>query len=97
LGKRALQEYDVINLWEVDATLAFEQPLLLPFVPIMKGGEQKQLIQRALNELRADEQLKEMEMTLAFFASFVMQTTLIKQIRLSELFCGFWSSRLALS
>ena len=43
-------------------------------------AEQQQLIRRALNELRADEQLKEMEMTLVFFASFVMQTTLIKQI-----------------
>ena len=55
----------MINLWEVDAMLAFEQHSLLPFVPIMKGGNNQALIQKALNEIRADEKLQEMEMTLA--------------------------------
>ena len=80
LGKKALQEYHVINLWEVDAQLAFSQKPLLPFVPIMKGGDDQKLIQQALNELRADDKLQELEMTLAFFASFVLESKIIQQI-----------------
>ncbi len=40
-GLQVRQDYRVINLWEVDVNIAFEQPLpsLLPFVPILKGGE----------------------------------------------------------
>ncbi|BAY17415.1 hypothetical protein NIES21_32530 [Anabaenopsis circularis NIES-21] len=40
-GLRSLQDYRVINLWEVDVNIVLEQPLpsLLPFVPILKGGE----------------------------------------------------------
>ncbi len=40
-GLRAIQDYRVINLWEVDVNIAFQQPLpsLLPFVPILKGGD----------------------------------------------------------
>lgn len=39
-GLRAIQDYCVINLWEVDVNVAFQQPLpsLLPFVPILKGA-----------------------------------------------------------
>lgn len=80
LGKKAVQEYAVINLWEVDAQIAFVQKPLLPFVPIMKGGDDKNVITRALHELRADEKLKELEMTLAFFATFVLSSPLIQQI-----------------
>ena len=80
LGKKALQEYHVINLWEVDAQLAFSQKPLLPFVPIMKGGDDQKLIQQALNKLRADDKLQELEMTLAFFASFVLESKIIQQI-----------------
>jgi len=80
LGKRAYQEYHVINLWEIDAQLAFQQKPLLPFVPIMKGGGDENLIRQALTELRADDKLQELEMTLAFFASFVLSSNLIQQI-----------------
>ncbi|MEA5526654.1 RpnC/YadD family protein, partial [Nodularia spumigena] len=40
-GLEVRQDYRVINLWEVDVKIALEQPLpsLLPFVPILKGGE----------------------------------------------------------
>lgn len=58
-GLQARQDYRVINLWEVDVNIAFEQPLpsLLPFVPILKGGENESIIREALQILRADEQL----------------------------------------
>lgn len=82
LGLKALQEYRVINLWEVEAELVFEQSLnaLLPFVPILKSGGDVATVQRALNELRSDEKLAELESLLAFFARFVLETKLVNQI-----------------
>ncbi|MCC5651172.1 Rpn family recombination-promoting nuclease/putative transposase [Nostoc sp. XA013] len=82
LGLRAIQDYRVINLWEIDAEIVFRQPLpsLLPFVPILQGGGEVSVVQRALQALRADEQLNELESLLAFFASFVLDTPLVQQI-----------------
>lgn len=82
LGLRAIQDYRVINLWEVDAEIVFEQPLpsLLPFVPILRGGGEPSVVQRALQLLRADAQLNQLESLLAFFASFVLDTPLVQQI-----------------
>ncbi|MEJ6487206.1 Rpn family recombination-promoting nuclease/putative transposase [Nostoc punctiforme UO1] len=82
LGLRAIQDYRVINLWEIDAEIVFEQPLpsLLPFVPILRGGGEVSVVQRALQALRADKQLNELESLLAFFASFVLETPLVQQM-----------------
>ncbi|BAZ26125.1 hypothetical protein NIES4073_70310 [Kalymmatonema gypsitolerans NIES-4073] len=81
-GLQARQDYRVINLWEVDVEIAFQQPVpsLLPFVPILKGGAQESTIQQALQILRADEQLNQLETVLAFFASFVLDSALVQQI-----------------
>lgn len=67
-GLRAIQDYRVINLWEVDVDIVFQQPLpsLLPFVPVLKGGEDESIIREALQMLRADEQLNQLETVLAF-------------------------------
>jgi len=82
LGLQARQDYRLINLWEVDAEIVFQQPLpsLLPFVPILKGGNQVAVVQQAVQYLRADEQLNELEPLLAFFASFVLSSPLVQQI-----------------
>ncbi|MHC5934977.1 Rpn family recombination-promoting nuclease/putative transposase [Nostoc sp.] len=82
LGLRAIQDYRVINLWEIDAEIVFQQPLpsLLPFVPILRGGGEASVVQRALQVLRADAQLNQLESLLAFFASFVLDTALVQQI-----------------
>jgi predicted transposase YdaD len=82
LGLRAIQDYRVINLWEIDAEIVFGQPLpsLLPFVPILRGGGEASVVQRALQVLRADVQLNQLESLLAFFASFVLDTPLVQQI-----------------
>jgi len=82
LGLRAIQDYRVINLWEIDAEIVFQQPLpsLLPFVPILRGGGEVPVVQRALQVLRADAQLNQLESLLAFFASFVLDTPLVQQI-----------------
>ncbi len=63
LGLEARQDYRVINLWEVEAELVFEQSLtaLLPFVPILKQGGEVAVVQRALNQLRQDQQMVELE------------------------------------
>ncbi|MEH2464735.1 Rpn family recombination-promoting nuclease/putative transposase [Nostoc sp.] len=82
LGLHAIQDYRVINLWEVDAEIVFGQPLpsLLPFVPILRGGGEASVVQRALQVLRADAQFNQLESLLAFFASFVLETPLVQQI-----------------
>ncbi|MDF5731955.1 MAG: Rpn family recombination-promoting nuclease/putative transposase [Rhizonema sp. PD38] len=81
-GLQVRQDYRVINLWEVDVNIAFEQPLpsLLPFVPILKGGEDESKIREALRLLQADEQLSQLETVLAFFATFVIDSALVQQI-----------------
>lgn len=81
-GLQVRQDYRVINLWEVDVSIAFEQPLpsLLPFVPILKGGENESTIREALRLLQRDEQLNQLETVLAFFATFVLDSALVQQI-----------------
>jgi len=81
-GLQARQDYRVINLWEVDAQIAFTEPAspLLPFVPVLKGGAEQSTIERALQVLRADEQLSQLETVMAFFASFVLESRLVQQI-----------------
>lgn len=81
-GLQARQDYRVINLWEVDAELVFQQPLpsLIPFVPILQGGGNESKVRQALQVLRTDQQLNDLESLLAFFATFVLETPLVQQI-----------------
>jgi predicted transposase YdaD len=81
-GLEVRQDYRVINLWEVDVKLVFEQKIstLLPFVPILQGGNSENNLRLAVTELRKDEQLKDLEPLLSFFASFVLDIPLIQQI-----------------
>lgn len=62
--------------------IAFTQPVpsLLPFVPILKGGAEESTMQRALQILRTDEQLSQLETVMAFFATFVLDSALVQQI-----------------
>ena len=82
LGITAHQDYQVINLWEVDVNLVFEEKIstLLPFVPILQGGSSENKLRQAVRELRKDEQLTELEPLLSFFASFVLDIPLVQQI-----------------
>jgi len=77
---QAIQDFRVINLWEQDATIAFTQTQLLPFVPIMQGGGTEAMVQEAVDRLRQDETLSEFENLLAFFATFILETEVIQQI-----------------
>jgi predicted transposase YdaD len=82
LGLQSRQDFYVINLWEVEAETVFEQSLdtLLPFVPILKNGGNQQTVRRALVQLQQNEELVELESLLGFFASFVLDTELVRQI-----------------
>lgn len=82
LGLVARQDYRVINLWEADADSVMEHELLplLPFVPVLRGGAEAPVIRRALTRMRADPTLSELEPLLAFFASFVLDTTFVRRI-----------------
>ncbi|MGB8702310.1 MAG: Rpn family recombination-promoting nuclease/putative transposase [Thermosynechococcaceae cyanobacterium] len=82
MGLQARQDYRVINLWQVDASIVFDQSIsaLLPFVPVLQGGGTPEVVQRAVRLLRLDESLSELEPLLGFFASFVLDTELVSQI-----------------
>ncbi|MGA7933495.1 MAG: DUF4351 domain-containing protein [Kovacikia sp.] len=82
LGLQSRQDFHVINLWEMDAETVFERSLdtLLPFVPILKNGGNQQTVRRALVQLQQNEELVELESLLGFFASFVLDTELVRQI-----------------
>jgi predicted transposase YdaD len=53
---------------------------LLPFVPILKGGREETVVREALRELRADEDLNELEPLLSFSASFVLELPVVQEI-----------------
>jgi predicted transposase YdaD len=81
-GLEARQDYKVIQLSEVEAKVALSQPIpsLLPFVPIMQGGEQESVIREALRLLQQDPVLSELEPLLAFFARFVLSSEVVTEI-----------------
>ena len=91
MGCRAYQDYRVINLWEIEAAVVFEQNLssLLPFVPILKGGNSEGNIRQALLSLRSDQGLADLEPLLSFFASFAFDIPLVQQMRIWSRCCLF--------
>jgi predicted transposase YdaD len=82
LGLHAHQDYRIINLWEIDASLAFQPDLLalIPFVPIMQGGDTPEMLQQAARELRQNSTLNDFVPLLGFFANFVLDSALVQQI-----------------
>jgi predicted transposase YdaD len=82
MGQQSRQDYQVINLWEVEAEMVFEQSLtsLMPFVPILRGGDDEVFVRRAVQVIQQDPQINELESLLGFFASFVLETEVVTQI-----------------
>ena len=60
--------------------VSFELVVTVPFVPILRGGSEPAVVQRAVQLLRADTKLNELEPLLAFFARFVLDTPIVQQI-----------------
>ena len=88
LGLRALQEYRVINLWEVpyEEALRMDAPVLWPFVPAMRGGGTVPAVRQALEQLRDsvqlqnDERLKDAALALASFARYALTSEALDQL-----------------
>jgi predicted transposase YdaD len=57
-----------------------DNPALLPFIPLVYGGDTEQMLQRCVMRIRQELQAPELEAVLALFASYVMDTTLIRRI-----------------
>jgi predicted transposase YdaD len=81
MGQMAHQDFQVIALWELDAKqiLAMDNPALLPFVPLMRGGNTKEMVVACAERIR-QEQDPELETVLAAFASYVLSADVINQV-----------------
>jgi predicted transposase YdaD len=82
LGQVAHQDFQVIRLWELDAqqVLALQNPALLPFVPLMQGGNSEPVLQECANRIRTQPNAEELETVLSMFAGYVMENQLINRI-----------------
>ena len=74
LDLSARRDFRVINLWEQDAQAVVDNDIvgLLPFVPVMRGGDDPALLERVLERLRRTPELAGMEALLAEMASHVL-------------------------
>ena len=74
LDLSARRDFRVINLWEQDARAMVDSDIvgLLPFVPVMRGGDDPALLERVLERLRRTPELAGMEALLAEMASHVL-------------------------
>jgi predicted transposase YdaD len=79
LGLYTRRDYQVINLWEIDAEMVLEQysPSLVPLVPVMRGGDNEHMLLRAIKNLQEHTNKDEMEVILGLFASMVMDHEII--------------------
>ncbi len=82
LGQVTHQDFAVIRIWELDAAeaLALDNPALLPFVPLMRGGATEAMLRSCAARVRREEQAAELEVLLATFAGLVMDVDTIKSI-----------------
>jgi len=82
MGLRARQDYKVINLWEVDVELAFNQSLtaLLPLAPVMKGGNDENVLRRAAVALETEDRFEDLQQLLGIFATFVFEVDLVERV-----------------
>jgi predicted transposase YdaD len=82
MGLRARQDYKVINLWEVDVEVAFDESLaaLLPLAPVMKGGNNENVLRRAAVALEAEDRFEDLQQLLGIFATFVFGVDLVERV-----------------
>jgi predicted transposase YdaD len=87
LGLQARQDYTVINLWEISAEEVLSQSFtaLIPFVPVMRGGNTEEMLQRAKEnlysalELQSEDRLQKMMFALTLFATHVFDIDIVKR------------------
>jgi predicted transposase YdaD len=82
MGQTAQQDFEVIGLWELeaDAAVALNNPVLLPFVPLMRGGATVERVRTCVDLLRQEPAAEELQALLGAFASLVMDVEVVRQI-----------------
>ncbi len=81
LGLVAHQDFAVIKAWELEAEAVLREGnlALLPFVPLMRGADER-LIWQGVQRLRQLSGEEELETVLGLFASFVLDIETIQQL-----------------
>jgi predicted transposase YdaD len=82
MGQTVHQDFEVIPLWELDAgqALALNNPVLLPFVPLMRDGDNVRTLRTCANRIRQEPQAEELETLLGALASLVMNPDVVREI-----------------
>ncbi|MCT7957700.1 Rpn family recombination-promoting nuclease/putative transposase [Laspinema palackyanum] len=82
MGLEAKQDYEVINLWEIDAELAFQPELkaLLPLATVMKGGANETILRRAAVRIQQEERSEDLQRLLGIFSSYVLGENIVEKI-----------------
>jgi predicted transposase YdaD len=82
MGQVGHQDFQVIKLWELDAekALAFDNPAIVPFIPLMAGGNTERMLHKCADRIRQEPRSLELETILSVFASYVLDSELIKRI-----------------
>lgn len=82
MGQLDHRDFQIIGLWELEAeqVLAFGNPVLLPFIPLMRGGNTERMLYECASRIRQEPQALELETNLSVFASYVLDTSLIKRV-----------------
>ncbi len=82
MGLQARQDYEVINLWEIDAEVAFQPELkaLLPLATVMKGGANETILRRAAVRLQREERSEDLQRLLGIFSSYVLGENIVDKV-----------------
>ncbi|MEM7539438.1 MAG: hypothetical protein AAF639_45195 [Chloroflexota bacterium] len=82
MGQTAHQDFQTRKMWQLDALQALrtKNPVLLPFIPLMKGGTKKSTIQTCIKRIEQEEEAEELGAMMLAFASAVMDIAILKQL-----------------
>ena len=82
MGQVGHQDFQIIKLWDIDAekALAFNNPAIVPFIPLMDGGNSERMLYKCADRIRQEPRSLELETILSVFASYVLDTELIRRI-----------------
>lgn len=84
MGQVNQVDFQAIKLWELDAetVLQYDNPMLIPFVPLMKGGRTEGMVRRCVDRIRQEpvQVAAELESILAIFASYVINVETLRDM-----------------
>jgi predicted transposase YdaD len=87
MGQVGHQDFQVIKLWDIDAEKApaFDNPAIVPFIPLMQDGNTERMLHKCADRIRQEPGSLELETILSVFASYVLDTELIRRVLRWEL------------